>query len=85
MFFIGVLAKIIEDPVIHNPGAATSLYVDSVVAPLLPDMQTQSVLDDGRSQALDETLSQGALGRRLVSFKLWRADVQSFIRTRSNW
>ncbi|KRB55372.1 histidine kinase [Rhizobium sp. Root708] len=75
MFLIGSLVTtMIEDAVIHNSGAATALYVDSVVAPLLPDMQTQSVLDEGSAQALDETLSQGALGQRLVSFKLWRRD-----------
>jgi len=75
MLLVGtVLARLIEDAVIHNSGAATALYVDSVVAPLLPDMQTNALLDEGSAQALDETLSQGALGRRLSSFKLWRSD-----------
>lgn len=75
MFLVGILVThLIEEAVIHNSGAATALYVDSVVAPLLPDMQTESLLDEGSAQALDETLGQGALGRRLVSFKLWRAD-----------
>ncbi|ACE90783.1 sensor histidine kinase protein [Rhizobium phaseoli] len=75
MFLIGILVThLIEDAVIHNSGAATALYVDSVVAPLLPDMQTESLLDEASAQALDETLGQGALGRRLVSFKLWRSD-----------
>ena len=75
MFGIGlIVTRLIENAVIHNSGAATALYVDSVVAPLLPDMQTESLLDDASAQALDETLGQGALGRRLVSFKLWRRD-----------
>ena len=75
MFLVGILVThLIEDAVIHNSGAATALYVDSVVAPLLPDMQTESLLDEASAQALDETLGQGALGRRLVSFKLWRSD-----------
>ncbi|PDT34967.1 histidine kinase [Rhizobium sp. M10] len=75
MFLVGVLVThLIEEAVIHNSGAATALYVDSVVAPLLPDMQTESLLDEGTAQALDETLGQGALGRRLISFKLWRSD-----------
>ncbi|MBP2446234.1 sensor histidine kinase [Rhizobium leguminosarum] len=75
MFLVGILVThLIEEAVIHNSGAATALYVDSVVAPLLPDMQTESLLDEGSAQALDETLSQGALGKRLVSFKLWRSD-----------
>ncbi|MEK1931161.1 MAG: sensor histidine kinase, partial [Pararhizobium sp.] len=50
------------------------LYVDSVIAPLLPDMQTTQVLDDAATRALDETLGQGALGDRLRSFRLWRGD-----------
>ncbi|MGO7550578.1 sensor histidine kinase, partial [Rhizobium leguminosarum] len=54
--------------------AATALYVDSVIAPLLPNMQTESLLEDASAQALDETLGQGALGKRLVSFKMWRND-----------
>ncbi|MBB3462392.1 sensor histidine kinase [Rhizobium sp. BK377] len=75
MFVIGlIVTHLIEDAVIHNSGAATALYVDSVVAPLLPDMQKESLLDEASAQALDETLGQGALGRRLVSFKLWRRD-----------
>lgn len=75
MFLVGILVThLIEEAVIHNSGAATALYVDSVVAPLLPDMQKATPLDEGSAQALDETLGQGALGRRLVSFKLWRSD-----------
>jgi len=75
MFIVGYLvSKVIEDAVIHNSGAATALYVDSVVAPLLPDMQRAALLDEASALALDETLGQGALGKRLVSFKLWRAD-----------
>lgn len=75
MFAVGlVVTHLIEDAVIYNSGAATALYVDSVVAPLLPDMQKEAPLDEASALALDETLGQGALGRRLVSFKLWRGD-----------
>jgi signal transduction histidine kinase len=75
MFVAGFLiTSLIENAVIHNSGAATALYVDSVVAPLLPDMQKEALLDEASALALDETLGQGALGRRLVSFKLWRGD-----------
>ncbi|MDQ0323571.1 signal transduction histidine kinase [Pararhizobium capsulatum DSM 1112] len=68
------LTSLIEDAVTRNSGAATALYVDSVIAPLLPDMQNSTALSDSVKQALDETLGQGALGKRLMSFKLWRAD-----------
>ncbi len=52
----------IEDAVARNSGAATALYVDSVIAPLLPDLQGSADLSDSVKQALDETLGQGALG-----------------------
>ena len=54
MFIVGYLvSKVIEDAVIHNSGAATALYVDSVVAPLLPDMQRAALLDEASALALD--------------------------------
>jgi signal transduction histidine kinase len=62
----------IEDDVTRNTAAATALYVDSVIAPLLPDIRDGDVLPEGARRALDETLSQGALGRRLASFKIWK-------------
>jgi signal transduction histidine kinase len=68
------VTSLIEDAVTRNSGAATALYVDSVIAPLLPDMQASDDLSDSVKQALDETLGQGALGKRLMSFKLWRPD-----------
>ncbi len=75
MIAIGaLLTHVIEDAVIRHTGATTALYVDSVVAPILPDMQTEDLLEEGSAQALDEALTQGELGKRLVSFKLWRRD-----------
>ncbi|GLS31363.1 Signal transduction histidine kinase [Mesorhizobium albiziae] len=75
MVAVGLLVtKLIETGVTRNSAAATALYVDSIIAPLLPDMQTNEVLGDTVTRALDETLGQGALGRRLVSYKLWRRD-----------
>jgi signal transduction histidine kinase len=75
MVLVGAfVTSLIEDAVTRNSAATTALYVDSVIAPLLPDMQTTKVLDDTAAHALDETLGQGALGNRLMSFRLWRAD-----------
>ncbi|WMW59023.1 sensor histidine kinase (plasmid) [Agrobacterium pusense] len=68
------VASLIESAVTRNSAATTALYVDSVIAPLLPDMQTTQSLDDSITRALDETLGQGALGKRLFSFRLWRSD-----------
>jgi signal transduction histidine kinase len=75
MVIVGILVtRLIEDGVTRNSAATTALYVDSVIAPLLPDMQRNEVLDDTVTRALDETLGQGALGNRLLSFRLWRHD-----------
>lgn len=64
----------IRDGVMRNSAATTALYVDSVIAPLLPDLRKSEELSESVKQALDETLGQGALGKRLVSFRLWRRD-----------
>ncbi|WP_275788690.1 sensor histidine kinase [Pararhizobium gei] len=68
------VGMVIERAVTQNSAASTALYVDSIIAPLLPDMQSSQELGEGVIQALDETLSQGALSERLMTFKLWRKD-----------
>lgn len=75
MILIGsFITSLIEAAITRNSAASTALYVDSVIAPLLPDMQTTELLSDPVSRALDETSAQGALGGRLISFRLWRSD-----------
>jgi signal transduction histidine kinase len=74
LIFGVVVTALVERAVTRNAGAATALYVDSVIAPLLPDMRTNQFLDDTVQRALDETLGQGALGDRLVAMRLWRPD-----------
>jgi signal transduction histidine kinase len=69
-----VVAVLIERAATRNAAATTALYVDSVIAPILPNMQTTAVLDDVVTRALDETLGKGALGRRLAEMRLWRPD-----------
>jgi signal transduction histidine kinase len=68
------VTDLISKAVTQNTAAATALYVDSVIAPILPDMATTEQLDEAVERALDETLSQGALASRLLSFRLWRGD-----------
>lgn len=72
---VGVsVAGLIERAVTRNAAATTALYVDSVIAPLLPDMRSATVLDDVVKRALDETLGQDALGDRLIAMRLWSPD-----------
>jgi signal transduction histidine kinase len=73
MLVIGLwVTRQIEEGVTRNTAAATALYVDSVIAPLLPDLRGDAGLSYGAQRALDETLSKGALGQRLASFKIWK-------------
>jgi signal transduction histidine kinase len=75
MIVIGLMVThLIEAAVTRNSAASTALYVDSVIAPLLPNMQTSIALSENEARALDETLGQGALGKRLAAFRLWRRD-----------
>jgi signal transduction histidine kinase len=69
-----LVTSLIERTVTRSAAATTALYVDSVIAPLLPNMQENAVLDDVVRRALDETLGQGALGNRLVAMRLWAPD-----------
>lgn len=64
----------IAQTVTRNAAATTALYVDSIIAPVLPDLTRETKLDESIERTLDETLGQGALGKRLVSFRLWRKD-----------
>lgn len=77
MILVGFLVtKLIEEIVTRNAAASTALYVDSVIAPLLPDMAKATLLDEASSRALDETLAQGTLGERLLTFRIWGRDGQ---------
>lgn len=64
----------IASDVIRNTATATAFYVDSVIAPLTLDLPETGGFGEGPQLALRETLSQGALGGRITSFKLWRPD-----------
>ena len=75
MLLVGAyVTSLIQQAVTRNSAASTALYVDSIIAPLLPDLKTDQTLDDVSTRALDETFGQGALGGKVISFKLWRKD-----------
>src|SRR3954452_1674757 len=72
MLVIGFwVARQIEEGVISNSAAATALYVDSIIAPLFPKLGDDLTITEGVRRALDETLSQAPLGKRLAFFKIW--------------
>ena len=75
MFLVGlVVSHLIQSAITKNAGATTALYVDSVIAPILPDMRATERLDDSVARALDETMQQSTLGGSIGFFRLWSAD-----------
>lgn len=75
MFLAGYwVTSRIEDGVTRNAATTTALYVDSVIAPILPDMRRGGALSESVKRALDETLDQGGLGERILLFRLWSRD-----------
>lgn len=70
----GIVTNLIRNEVTQNAAASTALYVDSIIAPLLPDMQRATELDYAVRLALDETLQHGALGSQLAEMRLWAPD-----------
>lgn len=75
MLVIGALVShLIERAVTRNSAAATALYVDGLIAPLLPDLKTGETIDEVTRRALDETFAQSPLKDRIFSFRLWRPD-----------
>jgi signal transduction histidine kinase len=66
------VASRIEEGVTRNTANATALYVESVIAPLSQELTRPDGLSSSAVRALDEVLSSTPLGRRVVSFKIWR-------------
>ena len=69
-----VVTSLMKDALTRNAAAATALYVDGVIAPLLPDMREGQQLHDIVKRALDETLDEGALRSQFADFRLWSPD-----------
>ncbi len=62
----------IEDLVVRNTANATALYMESFVAPLTQDLATADHLSLESRDRIGALLGSTALGRRVVSFKIWR-------------
>ena len=62
----------IEEVVVRNTANATALYMESFVAPLTQDLARHENLSDASRQSIGALLEGTALGRRVVSFKIWR-------------
>lgn len=75
MLVIGLwVEREVERGIVSRLSEVQSLYVDSLVAPLLSDLVAGTALDDKRRAALDALFADTPLGRRIVAFILWRPD-----------
>jgi signal transduction histidine kinase len=67
-----LVSNAIEDAVTRNTGNATALYMESFIAPLTQDLAVQDRLSETSRAEIGALLAQTALGKRVVSFKIWR-------------
>ena len=67
-----VVAERIQEVVVRNTANATALYMESFVAPLTQELTQQENLSARSRKGISDLLAQTELGRRVVSFKVWR-------------
>jgi hypothetical protein len=67
-----LVSRRIEDAVVRNTANATALYMESFIAPQMQELvRHERLLPESRTE-IARLLQETALGRRVVSFKLWR-------------
>ncbi|MBZ0163777.1 MAG: hypothetical protein K8H74_13835 [Notoacmeibacter sp.] len=59
---------------IRSNAAATALFMDSIISPLVQELGESDTLSIGPIRALEEMLSGPSLSRRVVSIKIWKPD-----------
>jgi signal transduction histidine kinase len=66
------VADRIEEIVVRNTAIATALYLESVTGPLTQSLTESETLARRTDKDLSQVLAQTGLGRRVISFKVWR-------------
>lgn len=78
VLFMGMLAigtwvtKEIEDGVTRNTAASTALYMESFIAPRVQELGGVTRVSPETQKTLDNIFKDSELGRRIVSFKIWK-------------
>ena len=62
----------IEEGVTRNTAAATALYMESFIAPRVQELATMDRVSPKTQLALDSIIRDSELGRRIVTFKIWK-------------
>ena len=66
------VSRLIESYMVANTASATALFMDGFIAPLAQELETADTLSPGPARAIEEALSESALGQRVVSVKIWK-------------
>ena len=74
----------IEQGVVHRTAATTALYVDSFIAPNLQELAQGDSLTQEHINTLNHLLQDTALGKQIVSFKLWSTGGKVLFSTQSS-
>ena len=75
MLVIGAwVSRRIETDSIANAAASTARYMDSFIAPLAQELQSQPTFSIGPIRALDEILDGPELKGRVIAIKIWKPD-----------
>jgi signal transduction histidine kinase len=76
---IGVLAAShIEDAIVQRSAAGTALYMDSVIERHVQDLAAGNALSIEDREAIEKLLAPAAIGRPVVSFRIWVGDTVVF-------
>ena len=67
-----VVSNRIEEVVVRNTANATALYMESFIAPLTQDLARRTDMTEDSRVKIGALLADTALGKRVVSFKIWR-------------
>ncbi len=68
----------IKDNLVHKAAAATALYMDSFVAPLVQELATRATLSTETQTEMGKLLSPASAGRPLVGFRVWVGETIVF-------
>ena len=64
----------IEEAVVRNTANATAQYMESFISPLSQDLAKFDTLSPVAQQAIHEIFTNTPLGKRVVSFKIWKGN-----------
>jgi len=79
LLVVGVVAAAqIEDGIVHRSAAATALYMDSFVEGHVQELSSGRALLPENREALEKLLAPAAIGRPIVSFRIWVDDTIVF-------